>query len=206
MFSIHRFLATVALFAVRMLTTAGRVCVSFAFLIIAIAGTNHASAELVLVIERISDTQATLAGSGNIPESASYGSSGEYLDLATVLDLTAAGENPSLSFNTVTLDTTSLVSVFADSPNTIGSGSYPLGIELEFGTISAGSTFTGSATITLDQGTWDEVGSTGSVYWGTNQEVVGSWIITAAVPEPTSFAMFGIVMVGMARRRRLKLQ
>ena len=75
--------------------------------------------------------------------------------------------------------------------------------------VTAGDTFTvtaGTYSFTAEPAFYpllNDFSFDGSVFLGDGNAVRNSNIVTA-VPEPTSLALFGIAMIGLARRRRLK--
>ena len=156
---------------------------------------NSSEASIVVNFTRLSDSTVGISGSGQIQISGIYlvyrdvstdeGNGGTDDEMTGNFQIGAAAvDTPGYPF--ITFDTNDLDMVFSSN-------------------YSIGDSVNGSGQIVLDVETWVPVGSTGEIFnlatdTGAYTQV-GTWNMNA-VPEPTSFAMFGMALLGLAKRRR----
>jgi hypothetical protein len=149
-----------------------------AFAIFLAAFPISANANVLIEIERLSDTQAIITGSGSIDVGTPQIDNPQILTLSDPF-----GSEPSLFQNLSVLSATtlSLGSVSFDFAHDCGPGFACAGpgiTAIYFGSFSTasvvtGDTFSGSLTISLQAGTTlAAVGSTGTVYWGDQLDPV----------------------------------
>ena len=153
--------------------------VAFATLLLA-STASHAT--LIFEVERLSDTQAIVTGTGTVDfagsslrligASATIGGSG-FDGLAG--DLALPGGN--LASN-----------AFIDNGE--------LDLIIEFPAFSVSDAISGGATVTLDE-TWAAIGTSGAVFVGLDQ--TGTW---SMVPEPSTASLTALGLIGLAARRR----
>ena len=163
--------------------------------------TLNANAVLMLEIERLSDTQANITGTG-IFDTVLAPTNNHVLSLEESLFATTSSGNPSI------LDSGAL---FWASAGAYSDVRLQDDLLYMFAAIpTANDLLSGSVSVTLPTGwTFSGAGSSGAVYNGfdsVDRVLAGSWEITTSesVPEPSIIALFaaGLFGLGFARRRK----
>jgi hypothetical protein len=177
-----------------------------------------AKANVLVDIERVSDTQANVTVTGTIPIGTPAPLNSHFIQLADPFAAEPAQFSNASIFSSSTL---AMGSVPFNAAFDCGTGfncvsgitSIYLG-NSDFLALTPGDTFSGSLSLSLSGATTlAAVGSTGTVYWGFSfdspaQVAIGTWDMTdatSAVPEPSTWAMMilGFAGIGfMAYRRR----
>lgn len=188
-----------------------RVLARALFISLMAAGTAQAS--IVFTVTRLSDTTASVVGSGSLEGPAQY-SNGDGLVLDNVLTMPSAW---SIGQIIDPASTMAFGSSKVESGQSLGSG-FSFGVTpnswLYFSAsegLYVGASPTGTLLLSLNIGSFASVGTTGSVYWGSympDARVVGTYSIVDAaadeadVPEPASLAIIGLGLMGIAAGRR----
>jgi hypothetical protein len=161
------------------------------------------NALVILTIERISDTEAVISGSGNLGTSSPSGGNANLLLLVDPFAVDPAPATRQLVFGSSTM---TLGGIAVDAAEVVGTNFAPIPVLL-FGNTSSdfapNGGFAGSLRVNLGgTSTLLAVGSTGAVGWGN--EPAGTWQIVApaAVTEPGTLALLALGLVGMALMRR----
>ena len=161
--------------------------VAFATLLIT-SSASHAT--LILEIERLSDTQAIVTGTGTVDFAESQlrliGAS------ATIGDIGFDGLSGDLAMPGGNVVSTAFISI-----GTLDLFLNFLNSDLNDSDFSAGDAISGAATVTLDVETWAAIGTTGAVFARLNQ--TGTW---SMVPEPSTALLLASGLAALALRRR----
>ena len=168
-----------------------------AALIAALAIAPRAEAVVYFEIERLSDTEAKVTGSGVFD----IETPGSYLSLAGATSVGDGGTDP-LSDSTMTAGPLDLGGVFTAA----GTTNYFMrfGEFLSDAVIPEDSVLAGMFSTILDSETWGAVGTSGNVLASTTGALLGSYSIvaTSAVPLPAGGVLLLTGLMGLAAARR----
>ena len=172
----------------------------------------NANASLVLTIDRLNDYEAIISGTGSLT-----GIAPTYQPHIIEVD-NPFGINPSSNQNDSIFVSSTLaigarsINFAYDAGDLYASGFGGVDSFLYFGSSSpstalpVNSAISGELHVSLPGGvTFAAVGSTGDIYWGWDDTVVGTWTMVSSVPIPGAIWLFGsglLSLVGMARRNK----
>ena len=157
--------------------------VAFAALLIT-SSASHAT--LILEIERLSDTQAIVTGTGTV----------DFAENALIL-IGASATIGDSGFDGLSGDL-ALPGGNVVSSAFISIGTLDLFLNFQDSDFSAGDAIFGSAIVTLDVETWAAIGTTGAVFARSSNQT-GTW---SMVPEPSTALLLGGGLLGLAARSR----
>jgi hypothetical protein len=169
---------------------------------------SQAQAILLLEVERISDTEGIISGSGTFT-TALASSNAHVLSLESIFATTPGSLTNDYIGSGATLGYgggNNFESVYTVSDSSTQTDS----IYLFSATPTFGDVLSGFVTVTLTSGyTFDDIGASGTVYNGiinSTKVAAGSWIITgeATVPEPSIIVLLatGIFGIGLFRHKQ----
>lgn len=176
--------------------------------VIALLVSLPAHASVLISIERVSDTQAILTASGSL-DVAAPGTNNDHvlvLDDPFLLDPISDVTDSIFSSSTMTVGAQSITFAFSagsdfDRAETGNATAY---FGSSTGQLSTGATLSGNMLLTLTgPATWASIGSTGTVFWGVNNNAgnssvaVGRWIVSNAVPAPAALGLLGLGLAGL---------
>jgi hypothetical protein len=168
------------------------VCLSATCLLIS----PSARAELLLTVERLSDTTAIISGTGEL-ESPAPGGTPSWLTLIDAVNGvtgTLATTSGVFEVGSIPLDIAGISPIFLDI------------LVLQFeASLSVGDQPTGQVEVTLQGGDqWAAVGTAGIIVWGIDDAVVAGRfeIVATSVPEPGTAAMLLLALGVLANRLR----
>lgn len=154
---------------------------------------------VTIKVERLSDTKAVISGSGVLPSAGPAGAAHVLSFGDSVIDPFSI--DPGLGFIRADISSSMYVGERINYANSFENSSAPY---FYFGWSERDTLYgsiEGVLEVTLASGTWADVGTTGTLFWGAfwrgDAIEVGTWEITA-VPVPASLPLMISLLGGMA--------